>query len=289
MKFQSLARILKESAMEWKDDNAPLLAAALTFYMLFSVAPLLMILTAIAGLIFGQTAAQQNVFTQIEQVVGSESAQAIFQIIQNSSQPSGTIRAMIIGIVTMLLGASMVFGQVKQAINIIWGVEPEPAQGSILERVLALVWARIIPIILVLGIGLLLILTLLLNMFLSSLHLFVQGLVPGMVFIWQVVNFLVSWGIVTLLFAMIYKVLPDTPITWGDVWTGAAVTGFLFSIGRLLISFYLSYSSVASAYGAAGSLVVALLWVYYSAQIFLFGAAFTHVYARRQGSLASSP
>lgn len=289
MKAQILVELAKDSAAEWKEDNAPLLAAALAFYTLFSVAPLLIIVTAIAGLIFGEAAVQQDVYDQIRDVVGANAADSIYQIIEQSSKPSGNIIAMLIGIATMLLGASWVFAQMKQALNAIWDIEPKPAQGGMLRGILGAVWARLFPAVLVLAIGMLLILTVVINMVLSSLHLFVGDLVPGMVFFWQVVNFVVSWGIVTVLFALIFKVLPDAHINWGDVWIGAAVTGLLFSLGRLLISLYLGYSSVGSSYGAAGSLVVVLMWVYYSAQIFLFGAEFTHVYTQRYGSQIVSP
>ncbi|NJN68596.1 MAG: YihY/virulence factor BrkB family protein [Chloroflexaceae bacterium] len=270
--------LFKDTAEGWNQDNASQLAAALAFYTIFSLAPVLVIGIAIVGLVYGEAAAQKEIIGEIEKVVGREGARGVQELIENSIRPSGNIIAIIVGALAMLLGSSWVFAEMKDALNMIWDV-PKPHRS-----VLQIIWNRIVGFFLTLSIGLLILLSIIIHTSLSSLYELVQGLLPGMHVAWEVLYFLLALGVITLLFAMLFKVLPDAKIAWGDVWIGAAVTALLFDTGRLLISLYLMSRSFSTTYGAAGSLVVVLLWVYYSAQIFLFGAEFTHVYARRYGS-----
>jgi membrane protein len=245
---------------------------------MFSIAPLLLIAISVAGLIFGEEAARGQVVTQIQGMVGREGGEAIEGAIQNASKPSTSILATIIGLATLFLGASGVFGQLKDALNTIWEVKPKPGRG-----ILATIKERFLSFTMVLGVGFLLLTSLVISAALAALGTFMSGLLPGLDILWQVVNFVISFAVVTLLFALIYKVLPDVKIAWRDVWIGAAVTALLFTIGKFLLGLYLGNASVGSAYGAAGSLLVILVWIYYSAQILFFGAEFTQVYAKRQG------
>lgn len=204
---------------------------------------------------------------QIRGLVGQQGAEAVQAMILNTSKPGAGIVATILGVITLLFGASGVFGQLQDALNTIWEVTPRPDRG-----VLRILRDRFWSFTIVLGTGFLLLVSLILSATLAGLSTYFQNLVPGLVQLWQFVNFVVSFGIVTLLFALIYRLIPDAKVAWNDVWIGAAVTAFLFSIGRYLIGLYLGSSAIGSAYGAAGSLVIVLVWVYYSAQILLFGA-----------------
>ena len=269
--------LLKQTASEWSEDKVPRLGAALAYYTVFSIAPLLIIAIAVAGLVFGSEAATGAVQSQLQSFLGEDAAKAINDMIVNASKPSSGIIATIIGIVTLLFGASGVFGQLKDAMNTIWEVEPKPGRG-----IMGIISDRFLSFTMVLGVGFLLLVSLMISTGLDAAKEYVFGDDLGIVF--QVLNFAISFGVITLLFAMIYKVLPDVEIQWRDVWIGAAVTALLFTIGKFAISQYLSRSGTASAYGAAGSLIVVLLWIYYSAQILFFGAEFTQVYANQYGS-----
>jgi membrane protein len=279
MKLKDLWGLLKETYQEWSEDKAPRLAAALSYYTIFSLAPLLVIVIAIAGLVFGQAAAQNRINVQIEGLIGQPGASAIQAMIASASNPRAGIIATVIGIVTLLLGAAGLFGQLQDSLNTIWEIQTKPEKG-----LGGLIKKRFLSFTMVLGIGFLLLVSLVITAALSALDNFTTQLFPGFELVFQVVNFLISFGVITLLFAMIYKILPDAKLGWRDVWLGAAVTALLFSIGKLLIGLYLGHASVTSSFGAAGSLVVVLLWIYYSAQILFFGAEFTQVYARRYGS-----
>jgi membrane protein len=277
--LRSLFDLLKETVQEWNNDKAPRLAAALAYYTAFSIAPLLIISIAIASAIFSEEAVRGQLDNQIQGVVGAQAADAVQEMIANSSRDTTGIIASIIGVVTLLLGAAGLFGQLQDALNTVWGVPPRANHG-----ILETIKDRFISFAMVLGIGFLLLVSLVISTVLSALNGWVVGLLPSAEFLAQILNFAVSFGVVTLLFAAIYKVLPDTPIKWNDVWIGAAVTALLFTIGKFLLGLYLGNSTIASGYGAAGSFVVLLVWIYYSAQILLLGAEFTQVYARRHGS-----
>jgi membrane protein len=276
--------LLKTTFNEWNEDKAPRLAAALAYYTAFSIAPLLVIVIAVVGLVYGQEAARGQIVQQIQNEVGRDTAEIIQTMIENAnSEPAGIV-ATVIGIVTIIFGAAGFFGQLQDALNTIWEVQPKPNRG-----IKDVIRERFLSFTMVLGIGFLLLVSLVISAVLSSLHNFVIGLLPGAQLLTQILNFVLSFGVVTLLFAMIYRVLPDVDLAWKDVAIGAVITALLFTIGKFLLSLYLGNSGVASSYGVAGSFVVLLLWVYYSAQILLFGAEFTQVYARRHGSLYIQP
>ncbi len=279
--MKGVFQLLKQTVMDWIGDKAPVLAAALTYYMLFSLAPLLMIAIGITGLAFGEAAAEEQITGQLREIVGDDVAPAIQVFIQSTSSPSGSSIAIVIGVATMLFGASMVFGQIKDALDTIWKVTPEKT------GVVGFLIKRFLGFSIVLGVGVLLLCTLIINAVLAGLRSYVDTMegMPDIGIIWQVADFVVSLGFITMLFAMVFKILPDVKINWRDVWLGAGVTALLFNIGKSLIGFYLGYASVGSTYGAAGSIVVLMVWLYYSSQIFLFGAEFTQVYTHMYGSL----
>jgi membrane protein len=280
MDAQAIWGMLKETFTDWNEDKAPRLAAALSYYALFAIAPLLVIVIAIAGLFFGEEAARGAIAGQLQGLVGEQSAQTIQEMVANAgSNRSSGIFATIVGIVTLVFGALGVFGQLQDALNTIWEVQPKPNRGW-----MEVIKDRLAPFTMVLGIAFLLLVSLVISAALAALGKFFGGIFPGFALVGQILNFVVSFGVITLLFAMMYKYLPDVKIAWSDVWIGAAATALLFTIGRLLIGLYLGRSSTASSYGAAGSLVIVLIWVYYSAQILFFGAEFTQVYAKTYGS-----
>lgn len=275
----NLLSLFKQTFSEWTDDKAPVYAAALAYYAVFSLAPLLLILIALLGIFYGSEEAQNTLMGQIEGVTSESTAQFIGEIVSNASSSGSNVLATMIGVATLLIGATGVFAQLQNALNQVWEVEPAPGGG-----IMHLLKVRLLSLGMVLAIGFLLLVSLLLTTALDALSGYASGVLPGADFLWQILSFVVQFGIITLLFAMIFKYLPDVTISWKDVWIGAAFTALLFVIGKYLISLYLTQGAVASSYGAAGSLVVILLWVFYSAQILFFGAEFTQVYGKRYGS-----
>ncbi|MBK9715906.1 MAG: YihY/virulence factor BrkB family protein [Kouleothrix sp.] len=272
--------LLKETVSDWSEDRAPRLAAALAYYTVFALAPLVIIVVGIVGLVFDPNNVQGQIVGQIGGLIGQENGQAIGDIIRNASESKtgGTI-ATIIGLVTLVLSAGGVFGELQDSLNTIWEVKPKPGRG---------IWGtikdRFLSFTMILGIGFLLLVSLIISAALGSLGNLVAGQQFGESIVWKIVNFVVSFGVITLLFAMIYKFLPDVKVAWSDVWIGAAVTALLFTIGKAVLSWYLTGPGATTTYGAAGAFVALLLWVYYSAQILFFGAEFTQVYARAYGS-----
>jgi membrane protein len=279
MNLKSYLPLLKAAFSEWLEDNSPRMGAALAYYTVFSLSPLLIIVIAVAGLVFGQEAAQGQVVAQLQGLLGQDTAKAIQEMIKNADKPSSGIIGSLAGLITLLVGATGLFGELHDALNTIWEVPPKEGRGLV-----GLIKDRFLSFTMVLGIGFLLLVSLTVSAALAAFGQFLNSILPSLTAVGHVLNFVVSFGVVTLLFAMIYKYLPDVEIAWNDVWTGAAATALLFTVGKFLIGFYLGNSGVASAYGAASSLAVLLVWVYYSAQIFLFGAEFTHVYAGKKGS-----
>ncbi|TVQ12070.1 MAG: YihY/virulence factor BrkB family protein [Leptolyngbya sp. DLM2.Bin27] len=279
MKVSAFVPLFKETFKEWGEDKVSRLAAALAYFTVFSIAPLLIIAISVAAIFFGEEAARGQIVDQIQGLMGPEGAAAVESMIANANQAQGGLVATIIGVVTLLFGASGVFAQLQDALNTIWEVAPKPGQG-----IANFVRSRFLSFGMVLIIAFLLLVSLVISAAVAGAGTYVSGIAPGMAALWEFINFLISFGVITLLFAAIYKVLPDVKIVWSDVWIGAAVTALLFTIGRTLIGLYLGNAAVGSAYGAAGSLVVLLVWVFYSAQILLFGAEFTQVYTRRHGS-----
>lgn len=269
---------LKQSFREWGADKAPLLAAALAYFALFSIAPLLLISIAIAGLFFGAEATQMRVESTIAEMLGQQGAEAITSMVEAASQKTGEgVLGLIGGIVALLLGASGVFAHLKEVLNAIWRVEAPESKG-----IMAKVRAKLLSVGMVLSVGFLLVVSLLAGAVISGLGSSLSEMVPLGAWFWQGVQLLVSLAVITLLFAAIYKFIPDADIEWKDVWIGAAFTSLLFVIGKFLIGLYLGRSAVASGYGAAGSVIIILLWLYYSSLIVLFGGEFTEVHARRR-------
>ena len=280
MKLKLLWQLLKATVMQWVEDQPFQLAAALSYYTLFSLAPLLVIVIAVAGFAFGQEAAQNRIVETLQGLLGRESAQAIQEMVQNASnKPKAGIFSTVLGVVFLLFGAGGVVGQLQTSLNTVWGVTPKAGQG-----VWGFVRQRFISFAMVLGIGFLLLVSLAVSALMTGFTQVLGNVLGATVVLVHALDLIVSFGFVTALFAMIYKYLPDVRIEWRDVWVGAALTSLLFTIGKFLIGLYLGTSGVTSTYGAAGSLITVLLWVYYSSLIFFLGAEFTQVYAREYGS-----
>lgn len=272
--------LFKQTFKEFGEDKAPRLGAALAYYTIFSLAPLLLIAISIAGIVFGQEAARDQISGQLRNVMGATTAEAVEQMVVNAAKPKTGTVATIIGIITLLFGASGVFGQLKDALNTIWNVEPKKKSG-----VMGFIRERFLSMAMVAGVGFLLLVTLIVDAAISGMGGYIGARFPGGEAFFHVMQLVISFAVVTLLFAAIMRVLPDLKIAWKDVWLGAALTSILFVLGKFALGLYIGKTAVGSSFGAAGSLVVVLLWVYYSAQILFFGAEFTQVYARSYGSL----
>ncbi|HEU4683626.1 MAG TPA: YihY/virulence factor BrkB family protein [Nitrospira sp.] len=274
-----LWRLLKDAAASYSRDRASRLGAALAYYTIFSIVPLLVILIAIIGLVFGQEAAEAAVMSQLTSLMGQHSTEAIKDMISRAQQPKTGALSTIIAAATLLIGATGVFGQLQAALNTVWGVEEKEGRG-----VWGFVKDHFLSLVTVLGTGFLLLVSLMVSTALAALGKWFGGWLPLPEAVLQVFNVLLSLVVVTGLFALIFKALPKARIAWRDVWIGAAMTAILFTIGKYAIGLYLGKSPIASGFGAASSLVIVLVWVYYSAQILLYGAELTRVYANRTGS-----
>jgi membrane protein len=280
MKLKSIWKFLNDIVTQWLEDEPFQLAAALSYYTLFSLAPLLIIAISMAGLVFGREAATNQVVHTIQGFVGLDSAKAVQDIIQNASnKPKTGMVSTAVGIAILLFGAGGVVGQLQTSLNKIWGVTAKKGRG-----LWGIIKERFVSYGMVLGVGFLLLVSLVISAFLTGLTQLMGSLVGGAAVIAHLLDIVVSFGFVTMLFAMIYKFLPDVEIEWRNVWVGAAVTAFLFTVGKFAIGLYLGTSGVTSAFGAAGALITVLLWVYYSSLIFFFGAEFTQVHAARTGA-----
>ncbi len=277
MKFRDLWRLIKQTISEWLDDKAPTYAAALAYYTIFSIAPLLIIAVAVAGFVFGGDAVRGDIHRELEGLIGASGAKVIEDMMVSASKPGAGIPATILGVVVLFFGASGVFTQLQETMNVIWKVKSKPTDG-----IIDFIKHRFLSFAMVLGIGFLLLVSLVINAAIAALFGYFRGRIPGSEAVWHLVNIGVSFAVVTILFAAIYKILPDTSVEWRDVWLGAAVTSLLFSLGKFAIALYLGKTSAASSYGAAGSVAIVLIWVYYSAQILFLGAEFTQVYAKHR-------
>lgn len=270
--------VTKGAFNEFSEDRVPRLSAALAYYSIFSLGPLLMLIVGLAGLFFGQESVRQDVRGQLQGMVGPKAA-ATVESMMMARQQGGSLVSIIVGVAGLLLGASGVFGQLQDALNTIWEVQPKPGRGA-----WGFIRDRFLSFTMVLGIGFLLLVSMVLSTVLAAFAGTLNRVLPIPEAAIHLLNFVVSFGVITLLFALIFKYLPDVKIQWRDVWIGAAGTALLFTIGKFLLSLYLGRQSTASAYGAAGSIVVLLLWFYYAALILFFGAEFTQVYATKRGS-----
>lgn len=276
--------LIKETVSEWSDDHASTRAASLAYYTVFSVAPMIIIAIAIAGALFGEDAARGEIHRQIQGLVGDAGAQVVENMVDSAARPGRGVRATIIGVAVLIFAATGAFAELQAALNAFWKAKPRRIHG-----VLAYLRTRFISFAMVLCIGFLLLVSLVVSAVLAAIGNWVSTYTHSWTSMLQVINQVIAFGAITLLFAMIYKVLPDRKVAWGDVWLGAAVTSVLFNLGKYAIALYLTKGSIASSYGAAGSFAALLVWVYYSAMILFLGAEFTQVYARRHGSMQHSP
>lgn len=272
-----------ETVNEWVNDRASRKGAALAFYTVFSLAPILILSIAIAGMFFGQEAARGEIFSQVKDLLGSDAAAAIQAMIQSASRPGAGIIATLIGLITLCIGATTALAELKDGLDQIWDAPPERTSGF-----WYFIRKRLLSVGLILSLGFLLLVSLVFSALVSALAR-TWGPADATGLVLQGLNFLFSFALVTLLFAMIYKILPSVHIAWKDVAIGSIITAALFSVGKSLIGIYLGNSAVTSSYGAAGSVILVLIWVYYSAQIFLLGAEFTKVYAHHYGSRRNLP
>jgi membrane protein len=278
MSMKKSWNVLKETAQNFSADRVLTLGAALAYYAIFSIGPLLVILVGVAGLVFSESQAKQEIIQQAQSVVG-ENAGRILQSMMAAQTRHGSLIATIIGVVVLLLGASGVFGQLKDSLNLLWGIQPKSGQ-AILRTILNKVFA----ILTVFAIGVLLVISMLFTTFVSGFTATIQQYVPVPNWFIHLVNVVVTLAILTLLFALIFKMLPDAKAKWRAIWMGSAFTAVLFLIGEYLLSWYFNRQSPASSYGAAGSVVVLLTWIYYSSLIVFFGAEFIQAYAKQAGA-----
>jgi len=278
MRLREVWSILREAGSGWMNDNATRLSAALAFYTILSVAPLLVIVTAIAGWVFGSEAAATMLQDQMRGLVGQAGADVAKAAVEHAHRPGSGILATVIGVATLLFGASGVFTELQGSLNLVWHVKPKPGRG---------IWGtirdRFLSFGMVLAVGFLLLVTLVITTAITAIGTYMGGLVTGVPTLLHVANIVVSFVVVTVLFALIFKYLPDAEVAWRDVWFGAAVTSALFTLGKYLIGLYLAKAAPGSAFGAAGSIVTFVVWVYYSGLIVIFGAELTRVTARHAG------
>ena len=279
-----LFRLFVKAAKAWSDDFAPSMGAAISYYTVFSMAPLLIIIIAMAGAVFGREAVQGVIVAQLSGLVGEEGAKMVQTVVANASDTDKGLVAGLISLFVLIIGATTVFAELQRSLDRIWHVpEAEKPKG-----IVAILRARLLSFGLILGLVFLLIVSLVVSTAVAAFGTWANGMLPASEALLEGINIVVSLGIATVLFAMIYKLMPSTPIAWRDVWVGAFTTALLFEVGKMLISLYLGKSSTSHAFAAAGSLVVLLVWVYYAAQIFLLGAEFTKVYADEHGSKSAA-
>jgi membrane protein len=271
--------LIRETAMAWMDAKPFRLAAALAYYTLFSMAPLLVVTVGIAGLVFGEEAARGQIFGPLQSILGPKSAEAVQNAVSAAAVESSGVVATAIGVVTLLVGASAVFGELQDALNTIWEAKPSPKSGM-----WDVVRKRLLSLSMVAVIGFLLLVSLTISAMLNAIGAYLGDVLPVPPVVLEALNFVVSFAVTTILFASVFKVLPDVDTQWSDVWIGSVATAVLFTIGKSLIGAYIGRMALDSTYGAAASLLVVLVWIYYSSLIFFFGAEFTHVYACRHGS-----
>jgi membrane protein len=278
--LRAIAALFRDAALNWVKDHAQSMGAALAFYTIFSVAPLLLIVIAIAGFVFGEEAARGEIYGQLVELLGATGAAAVQELLESVSQRSQSVSAAVVGTIVLFIGATSVFAELQDALDRIWRAPQRSRQGGRWR----LVRGRLLSFGMILGIGFLLIVSLAFSAGLSALSKWWDPESRSWVTFTGLSELGLSLVLVTVVFAMIYKTMPRASIAWRDVWVGAAVTSALFVAGKALIGLYIGRSGISSVFGAAASLIVVMLWVYYSAQIFLFGAEFTWAYAHRHGS-----
>ena len=280
MNPKKIFNLFHQAVTAWIDDFAPSMGAAISYYTIFSLAPLLVIVIAVAGFIFGEDAVKGQIVTQLQGLMGRESALAVQNMIKAANEPTSGLIASVISVVILLVGATTVFAELQSALDRIWHV-PDRIKP---KGIWALLRARVLSFGLILGLAFLLMVSLVMGAVVSAVGAWASGMLPGSEFLLQAVNIVLSFALSAVLFAMIFKFMPSVTVEWRDVWVGAAVTALLFDIGKYFIGLYIGKSGTTETFAAAGSIVVLLLWVYYAAQIFLLGAEFTKVYANAHGS-----
>ena len=283
--FSNALTLIKQAITAWLDDAAPSMGAALSYYTIFSLAPLLLIVMSVAGFVFGAEAARGELFGQLRGLMGSDAAAALETLLASLNKPAQSIGASMVGVALLVIGATSVFGELQNALDRIWRAPIRQKNSGLLN----LLRERLLSIGMIFGLAFLLMVSLVAGAFVSALGKWWAPIFGGWEIVAQIANAAVGFMLSTLVFAMIYKLMPRAQVRWQDVWIGALVTSALFTMGKFLIGLYIGKSGVASGFGAAGSIAVILVWVYYSAQIFLIGAEFTWVYAQRFGSMRDSP
>jgi len=279
--LKTVISLFRQALADWNEDNAPRLAAALAYYVAFSLAPLLVLTIALAGFVLQEAFVREEVLALVSDAMGASAGAFVGELIDGLRQPQAGLISTLLGLAALLLGALGAFEQLKSALNTVWDVPRAEIPGGVRGFLLS----KLLSFGMVLMIGFLLLVSLVLTTILSAIEGYTVSLLPGAEIAMRVGNALFSYALVVLLFALIFRFLPDIRLEWRDVWVGALVTALLFNLGKFVLGLYLANSGATSAYGAAGSFVLILLWIYYSAQIVLFGAEFTQVYARRYGSL----
>ena len=283
MNIKDIWSLTKESVSAWSNDYAPSMGAAISYYTLFSIAPLLIIVISVAGLLFGPDAVRTGVFDQLHALMGEEGAEAVEEMVTNASEPTTGGIATIISILGLAIGATTVFNEIQSDLDRIWRA-PAAEQSSGIWNLLR---TRLLSFGMILGVAFLLAVSLVLSAIISTLGKWWDGWLGGWEVLAHALDIVVNLGLLTVVFALIYKMIPRVEVAWHDVWIGAVVTSLLFTVGKVAIGLYLGKSDVTSSFGSAGSFAVLMIWVYYAAQIFLLGAEFTRVYAERFGSRRS--
>jgi len=283
LRLADIAGLMREAASEWSDDNALRLSASLAFYTLLSLAPLLVLIVAVAAVAFGRKAAEGQLAWEIQRIVGFDQAHAIEAVIRAALKPTAGWIATVFSVATLALGATAIVVELQDALNVIWHVSADRSKTG-LSAAAVLLRQRFYSLVIVLGVGFLLLISLLLSTWIAAMGKFFGSMLPIPESCLHIFAFLVSFIVITFLFAAIYKIMPAVELEWSDVLVGASFTSLTFTAGKQLIALYLGKAGIGSSYGAAGSLVAVLVWVYYSAQLFFFGAEFTKVYTRRYGS-----
>lgn len=283
--FGNAVTLIKQAITAWLDDAAPSMGAALSYYTIFSLAPLLLIVMSVAGFVFGAEAARGELFAQLRGLMGDDAAQTVEILLASLNKPAQGVGASLVGFALLVIGATSVFGELQNSLDRIWRVPTRQKSSGILN----LLRERLLSVGMIFGLAFLLMVSLVAGAFVSALGKWWGPMFGGWETVAQVVNIAFGFILSTLVFAMIYKLMPRAQVRWQDVWIGAIVTSALFTIGKFLIGLYIGKSGVASGFGAAGSIAVILVWVYYSAQIFLIGAEFTWVYAQKFGSMRDLP
>ncbi|MBZ0315591.1 MAG: YihY/virulence factor BrkB family protein [Anaerolineae bacterium] len=287
--LKTFLKLVEQTYNEWKEDKASRIAAALAYYTAFSLAPLLVVIVAVVGFIVNEETVRSRILTEVRLAIGSDAAEFVGDLLNNVNHPAEGVLSTILGIATLLIGSIGALGQLRGALNTIWDVDEQQVKRK--TRFLGIgkyLKEKLFSFGILLTLGFFMMVSLTISTLLAALDTYIMEMVPEVELLLHWVSNLVTFGLITVLFALMYKFIPDTKVQWRDVWIGAAITALLFTIGKYLLGLYLGYTSTASVYGAAGSFVLILLWIYYSAQIVLFGAEFTQVYARRVGVPAAS-